>query len=1130
MYKKHILSFTVAIILLFTQVVILAHEENQSTSQSAEIPYEEVIENNSDAAPDYNDTIKTEIENLTEEYNEDYVGIADKISAMFLDDPMITKTKTVENVVGDGAQIIGINGKIYCFGTDLTLIYDIDKQSWSSTTAMPTKRTDYAVTELNGKIYIMGGTLSDSVTASKTVEVFDASALKWGTAAEMIYACDKADAVAIGNNIYCHGLDSDVYIYNTISNSWSTEHGIIEAGEYTSSVIGNDIYYTASEVKYGNKTYKFDTVNSEWTELQMRPNYIIDNTSIGKYKLLSVNNLILCIEYSGAKKANSKVRYAYIPENDNWIILPDKIPELEISNSAFTIYNNQIFVLTYGTYNDGSIKSRLTVTYFIDQKQLYTYNDTIAVGKRHILNYSNGVLMSKGDNTYGQLGDGTTNSSDEFVEVQMPWISNGESVKSVAAGGNMSYVITDKYNLYVWGQNDKSQLGNGDTKNVVVPTLVEENVIKIAAGEAHTIILKRDTSVWTSGNNSYGQLGNNSTSTKRRFAKVADDALDISTGRYQSYIIGFDGKLKGCGLNSSYELGLGNNTSSVKVFTDIMTDVKSVSGGNNHTAALDNNGNVYVWGSNKYGQLGMPQSVNNQKSPHMLTNIGVVSIAKAGENTTIYVSGGNAYQSGFMGYENRYEYKLVENISNISELAAGDIIFAKTNDDEIFKWGLNTYSQKFNINSTNTVPDPIKVTDLIVRDLDSKRTQTLAIDDDGHVLEWGRGYFGMGSDQEEIVSYPAFLKENSGNIFFGDEVKRGKNHNLLIAGSGELQSVYGWGSNSNYPLGRNNHDKVRYPENTAFSSEILEDRDGWEYSDHMIYQIAAGAEFSIGCFNEVTSYGEYYTNTYAMGKGYTDASDVDSEQYLIGKGYEYIDAGYNFVAAIDENHHTTLWGDDEYGQLAKNCPDDVYDVFDGGCPEYFTEVKCGPYFCIGLTNFGNVYSWGKNSMGQLGLGYTSEKAAPQKISGLTDVVSVGVGHDHAMAVKSDGTVWTWGNNSKNQLGRVLGLSYAPGQVMGITNAKEVTGGYEYTIVVDNNNCVWTFGSNEFGALGIYRDVAKEVYNGIGTQHEITALSAQNESSEFSIREFMKSDEMTIENDGYTYEKIDGAIRRRKANV
>lgn len=1064
-------------------------------------------------------------------------NIAENVSEKFMDNPMSTDTVTVESVVGDGAQIIGLNGKIYCFGTELTLIYDINSHVWSSASAMPVERIGYAISEINDNIYLIGGIATGETNASSRVDIFNTTDLTWNTVADIPYAVYDITSNVVGNKIYCVGKYSDMFVFDTLNMSWSSCDGLPDGGVYTSAVVGSDIYYTGAETQYGNKSFVFNTIRRTWKEVQPRPNYDIDNTAVGKYKLLNFENNLLCLEYGGDEKLNSKVRYVYVPTEDTWIILPDKLPDLKIGDSAFTMYNNQIFVFTDGTYSDGTTKSRLTVMYFINHESVYSYNDTIAVGYRHILNYSNGVLMAKGDNTYGQLGDGTTNSSDEFVAVQMPWVETGETVCSVVAGGNMSYVITDKYNLYAWGQNDKSQLGNGSMDNVTVPTLVAENVVKAAAGESHTIILKRDTSVWTSGNNTYGQLGNNSTSTKRRFTKVAENAADIETGRWQSYIIDFDGNLKGCGSNIQGALGIGS-VSMTKVFTDVISNIRTVSSGITHSVAVDKSGGVYVWGSNAYGQLGLPENIVYQITPYKLTNIINPEIAKAGGLSTVYVSGGLAYQSGYMGHENKHEFINITNVSNISEIAVCDIVFAKNLDGEIFSWGLETYSQKFDISRTNIASEPIRISDLAVNDLDSKRTQTLAIDNNGYVIEWGRGYFGIGSDQEEVYSYPISPKDMYGNDFMGFKVKRGKNHNLVVCDSGSLYDVYGWGSNTNYPLGRSNGSKVRYPIATSFCAKYLEDEDGYEWSDHMIYDIAAGAEFSIGSFNDVRLVGattvDKYTNTYAMGKGYTDKPNSDgnySESALIGAGYEYIDAGYNFVVAIDNNHHTVLWGDNEYGQLAKNCSDDVYDVFDGSYSEYFTEVKCGPYFCIGLTNNGNVYSWGKNSMGQLGLGYVSAyESDPKKINGLSNVISVGVGHDHAMAVKADGTVWTWGNNSKNQLGRVLGSTSSPGQVLGITNAKEVTGGYEYTVIVDNDNHVWTVGSNEFGALGIYRTAAKEVNNGIGEQYSLDIMTLGLENDRFSLREFMKSDETTVTANGYVYERINGAIRRRRADV
>lgn len=1038
-------------------------------------------------------------------------NIADEVSDIFMSDPVTINTRTISSVAGDGAQIIGVDNKIYCFGTDSTLIYDITNEDWTAVSAMSAARTDFGLAEVNGIIYIIGGRSENGNESTKRVDTFNTNGNTWGTAADIPYPLISSDAVVIDNNIYC---DCGKYVYNTVSNSWtsnnpwtSSNYSLSLETSYTGSALGNKIYYTSKDLSCGNKTYELNTADLSWRECQPRPNYVVDGPNTGQYKLVTVDDILLCIEYGGDNELSSKVRYAYIPDEDVWVILPDKLPELEINNQAFTLYNEKIFVLTSGVYSDGLTKSRLAATTFLKNERMYSSRDTIVAGNRHILNYSGGVLMAKGDNTYGQLGDGTNNSSDLFVEVQAPWEENGETVRSIGADGNMSYVITDKYNLYVWGRNDSSQLGVGSTDNLNTPTFVTDNVLKVAGGESHTIILKRDASVWTSGNNSYGQLGNNSTSTKRRFDRVAENAVDIQAGKYQSYIINSDGTLKGCGSNTSGALGIGSAGSIVKTFTDVMTNVKSVSSGNAHSIAVDDSGNMYVWGSNAYGQLGLPDNIKYQNVPYKVEGVKNPTIAKAGGYVSVYVTDDGAYQTGLMGVNNEYEFKRVDNIYDIFELDAGEIVVAKTYNNEIYRWGVNTYSQNFQIKSNKITDKPAKLAELSVKTLDSKRTQTLATDLQDKVLEWGTGYFGTGSEYEETYTYPINIKDQEGYLLTGQVVERGKNHNLVVNWDSEVTKVYGWGSNSNFPMGRSlggdpaarkdvyTGIKVTLPTLTAFTSNLLTDGDGDNTIDHNACVIAAGAEFSLGVFKEYINstgdiaFDDYYL--YAMGKGYTNNSSVTDDQIEVRKAnYDYMDAGYGFTVAIGEategeekgQRVTTLWGDNEYGQLANGRSNDVSEIFDGYRDEHFTEVKAGPYFCIGVTNKGNVYSWGKNSMGQLGLGYTSEVEAPQKINGLSNVVSVGVGHDHAMAVKADGTVWTWGNNSKNQLGRVLGMTTKPGQVMGITNAKQVVGGYEYTVVVDDDNQVWTFGSDEYGALGMYRSEPIAVYSGIGDEY------------------------------------------------
>lgn len=58
--------------------------------------------------------------------------------------------------------------------------------------------------------------------------------------------------------------------------------------------------------------------------------------------------------------------------------------------------------------HDGVMQGRLEITYIYSNQKIYTNRNNVAVGQRHILVYKDGVLMSKGNNDYGQLGNGST--------------------------------------------------------------------------------------------------------------------------------------------------------------------------------------------------------------------------------------------------------------------------------------------------------------------------------------------------------------------------------------------------------------------------------------------------------------------------------------------------------------------------------------------------------------------------------------------------------------------------------------------------------------------------------------------------------------------------------------------------
>ncbi|MCZ0980273.1 hypothetical protein O1L60_18240 [Streptomyces diastatochromogenes] len=140
----------------------------------------------------------------------------------------------------------------------------------------------------------------------------------------------------------------------------------------------------------------------------------------------------------------------------------------------------------------------------------------IAAGANHNLALvgpagSGGVVMAWGYNATGQLGDNSTINRLTPVKTQDSW--TGE-VSRIAAGCNHSLAVTGSDNvLHAWGQNTSGQVGDGTTDYRITPVPVPgiKGVQLVAGGREHTIVLLGDNTVRSWGANGSGQLGNGTT-------------------------------------------------------------------------------------------------------------------------------------------------------------------------------------------------------------------------------------------------------------------------------------------------------------------------------------------------------------------------------------------------------------------------------------------------------------------------------------------------------------------------------------------------------------------------------------------------------------------------------------------
>ncbi len=185
------------------------------------------------------------------------------------------------------------------------------------------------------------------------------------------------------------------------------------------------------------------------------------------------------------------------------------------------------------------------------------------------------------------------------------------SPSSVAGGENFSCAISPSGGLKCWGDNTYGQLGDGTNLPRPTPTPVAggRDVTAVAAGLAHTCALLADAGVACWGQNSFGQLGDGTNLAHSQPVPVADlqgGAAFITAGAIHSCALTRTGGAKCWGNNGTGQLGIGA-APGPPTPTDVVglsQGVLMISAGGQHTCAVVTGGTVKCWGDNVFGQLG----------------------------------------------------------------------------------------------------------------------------------------------------------------------------------------------------------------------------------------------------------------------------------------------------------------------------------------------------------------------------------------------------------------------------------------------------------------------------------------------------------------------------------------------
>ena len=387
---------------------------------------------------------------------------------------------------------------------------------------------------------------------------------------------------------------------------------------------------------------------------------------------------------------------------------------------------------------------------------------------------SNGTVWICGQNEYGQVGDGTNNQQD--APVQVPGLT---SITAIASSGDHSLALRDDGTIWGFGENGYGDLGIGNTLESVSPVQVSgSNYVAVSVGVSHSLAIQSNGTVWGWGYNNYGAVGDGTTTERNSPVQVAGlsgTCVQVSAGNSLSLALENNGTVWAWGENTSGQVGDGTTTqrnSPVQV-SGLSGTIIEVAAGEYHGLALRNDGTVWAWGSNTYGQLGIGTSgTAPQKSPVEVTGTsgtplsGVVAIAAGAYHSLALRSDGSVWawgmnsdgQIGDGTTTQRNNPVEITTLSGIVAISAGDYQgFALTGNGNVTGWGLNSSGQVGD-GTTTQRNSPVLVNGLGgIVDIAAGVQHSLALKQDGTVESWGDNSFGelgIGNNRSLMVAIP----------------------------------------------------------------------------------------------------------------------------------------------------------------------------------------------------------------------------------------------------------------------------------------------------------------------------------------------------------------------------------------
>ncbi|XP_024905157.1 probable E3 ubiquitin-protein ligase HERC4 isoform X6 [Pteropus alecto] len=374
-------------------------------------------------------------------------------------------------------------------------------------------------------------------------------------------------------------------------------------------------------------------------------------------------------------------------------------------------------------------------------------------------------MLCWGNASFGQLGLGGIDEEIVLEPRKSDFFIN-KKVRDVGCGLRHTVFVLDDGTVYTCGCNDLGQLGHEKSrkKPEQVVALDAQNIVAVSCGEAHTLALNDKGQVYAWGLDSDGQLG------------LLGSEECIRVPSCLPKIMSIDTLVRTCSGLSFGRIRSGGSIRNIKSLSDIQ--IVQVACGYYHSLALSKASEVFCWGQNKYGQLGLGVDYKKQTSPQLiksLLGIPFMQIAAGGAHSFVLTLSGAIFgwgrnkfgQLGLNDENDRYVPNLLKSLrtQKIVYICCGeDHTAALTKEGGVFTFGAGGYGQ-LGHNSTSHEINPRKVFELmgsIVTQIACGRQHTSAfVPSSGRIYSFGLGGNGqLGTGSTSNRKSPFTVKGN----------------------------------------------------------------------------------------------------------------------------------------------------------------------------------------------------------------------------------------------------------------------------------------------------------------------------------------------------------------------------------